>query len=210
LADLTSELLSESPDDRPRDAESVLERLKEIHYTSNVDALIASGEDDKVEFKASLHHPYDELSPELQKLQPGQARKEIQKLLRKSVTKTISAFLNSDGGTLLLGVADSGKVLGIEPDYEYLRQGKQTSDGWLLSLQEVIINALGAEVWNAVRVSLVPHGSQTVAVVSCPSRTTETWHREDGTERFYIRAANGTRELSGSSLLKYVREHWPA
>ena len=137
-------------------------------------------------------------------------RKEIEKILRKSVTKTIAAFLNSEGGTLLIGVADSGTVLGIEPDFEYLKQGKQDADGWLLSLQEVIINALGAEVWNAVRVSLVPHGPQTVAVVSCPPRTTETWHQEDGGERFYIRAANGTRELNGSSLLRYIREHWPA
>ena len=164
----TAELLSESPDDRPADAETVLERLNEIRYTSNIDALISSGESDKIEFKSSLHHPYEWLPPDLQKLQPV-TRKEIEKLLRKSVTKTIAAFLNSDGGTLLIGVADSGIVLGIEPDFEYLKQGKQNADGWLLSLQEVIINALGAEVWNAVRVSLVPHGPQTVAVVSLPS-----------------------------------------
>src|SRR6266566_3636748 len=39
FADLTAELLSESPDDRPRDAETVLERLEEIRYASNVGAL---------------------------------------------------------------------------------------------------------------------------------------------------------------------------
>jgi serine/threonine protein kinase len=210
FGDLTAELLSESPDDRPADAETVLGRLRVIRYTSNIDALISSGESDKIEFKSSLHHPYGPTSPTLEKLEPGQAKKEIQKLLRKSVTKTIAAFLNSDGGTLLIGVADSGTLLGIEPDFEHLKQGKQTADGWLLSLQEVIINSLGAEVWNAVRVSLVPHGPQTVAVVSCPPRTTETWDSGDGGERFYIRAANGTRELSGSSLLKFIREHWPA
>jgi len=185
----------------------VLERLNEIRYTSNVDTLIASGEGDKIEFKASLHHPYESEPPDPRKPKPTQ--KEIEKILRKSVTKTIAAFLNSEGGTLLVGVADSGSALGIEPDFEHLKQGKQNADGWQLSLQEVIINALGAEVWNAVRVSLVSHGSQTVAVVSCPSRTTETWHREDGGERFYIRAANGTRELNGPSLLSYIREHWP-
>ena len=208
FGDLTAELLSESPEDRPTDAETVLERLNEIRYTSNIDTLISSGESDKIEFKASLHHPYESESPDPRK--PALTRKEIEKILWKSVTKTIAAFLNSEGGTLLIGVADSGNVLGIEPDFEYLKQGKQDTDGWLLSLQQVIINALGAEVWNAVRVSLVPHGPQTVAVVSCPPRTTETWHREDGGERFYIRAANGTRELNGSSLLRYIREHWPA
>ena len=186
----------------------MLDRLNEIRYTSNIDTLIGAGEGDKIEFKASLHHPYESEPPDPRK--PTLTRKEIEKFLWKSVTKTIAAFLNSEGGTLLIGVADSGNVLGIEPDFEYLKQGKQDTDGWLLSLQQVIINALGAEVWNAVRVSLVPHGPPTAAVVSCPPRTTETWHREDGGERFYIRAANGTRELNGSSLLRYIREHWPA
>ena len=208
FGDLTAELLSESPEDRPADAETVLERLNEIRYTSNVDTLIASGEGDKIEFKASLHHPYESEPPDPRKPKPPQ--KEIKKDLHRSVTKTVAAFLNSEGGTLLIGVADSGNVLGVEPDFEHLQREKQDADGWLLSLQEAIINALGAEVWNAVRVSLVPHGSHTVAVVSCPPRTTETWHREDGGERFYIRAANGTRELNGSSLLSYIREHWPS
>jgi len=210
LENLIAELLSESPDGRPPNAGTVLERLDEIRYTSNIDALISSGEGGKIEFKASLHHPYGLLSPELQKLQPGQARKAIEKILRKSITKTIAAFLNSEGGTLLIGVEDSGNILGIEPDFEYLKKDKQDSDGWLLSLQEVIINALGAEVWNAIRVSLVPDGLRTVAVVACPPRTTESWNIEDGGEHFFIRASNGTRELNGSSLLRYIREHWPA
>ncbi len=208
FGNLIAELLSESPDDRPADAEAVLDRLNEIRYTSNIEALISSGESDKIEFKSSLHHPYGPLSPDPKK--PPLGKKEIDKILRKSITKTIAAFLNSEGGTLLIGVGDSGNVLGIEPDFEHLKQGKQDSDGWLLSLQDVVINAFGAEVWNAVHVSLVPHRTQTVAVVSCPPRTTETWRKEDDEERFYIRAANGTRELNGSTLLKYIREHWPA
>jgi hypothetical protein len=107
-------------------------------------------------------------------------------------------------------VEDSGTVLGIAADFQYLKQGKQDPDGWLLSLQEVIINALGAEVWNAIHISLVPYGLHTVAVVGCPGRAAETWHNGDGGERFYIRTSNATRELNGSSLLRYIREHWPA
>lgn len=199
---------SEAPSDRPFDAEDVLRRLDEIRHTSNIGALIAAGESEKIEFKSSLHHPYGPVPPALRHLQPGQQKKEIKKALAKSVTKTLAAFLNSDGGTLLIGVADSDAVLGIEPDFEHLRAGKQDADGWMLSLQEVIINALGAEVWNAVHISLVHHGPHTVAVIQCPARAIETWYTEDGSEHFYIRAANGTRELNGSSILKYTREHW--
>jgi predicted HTH transcriptional regulator len=208
--DLVANLLSGVPSDRPPDAEDVLQWLDDIRSTSNIGALTAAGESEKIEFKASLHHPYGPVPPEFQNLEPGQLKKEIKKALSKSVTKTIAAFLNADGGVLLIGVEDSGTVLGIEPDFEHLKQGKQDADGWQLSLQDVIINALGAEVWNAVHISLVRHGPHTVAVAHCPARTTETWHTEDGGEHFYIRAANGTRELNGSSLLKYIREHWPS
>ena len=30
--------------------------------------------------------------------------------------KTIVAFLNTDGGTILIGVEDEGNIIGIEPD----------------------------------------------------------------------------------------------
>ncbi len=210
FADLVVSLLSESPDDRPQTAGSVLQLLDEVRHASNVDALIAAGESDKIEFKSSLHHRYDPLPPELQKLPSEQAEKEMKKLLRKSVTKTIAAFLNTGGSTLLIGVGDAGAVLGIEPDFGYLKQGKQQADGWLLSLKQAIINAHGPEVWSAIHVSLVRQRKETVAVVHCPPRAGETWHREDDSERFYMRASNATEELTGPGLVRYIRERWPA
>ena len=139
----------------------------------------------------------------------AQARKEVQKRLNMEITKTIAAFLNTGGGTLLVGVDDSDAVLGIEPDFGYCQRGKQNADGWLLSLKQVVINALGPEVWSAVQVSLICQDQKTVAVVHCPARTSETWHNVDG-ERLYIRASNATEELTGPSLVRYIRERWPA
>ena len=214
--DLLTELLSESPDDRPSDAETVLERLNEIRYTSNVEALIAAGENDNIELKSSLHHTHGPLPPDLHhlleqgKLQPVQVRNEMRKRLNKEVTKTIAAFLNTNGGTLLIGVDDAGTVLGIEPDFEYCQKGKKDADGWMLSLEPVIINSLGAGVWSAIRVSLVPHGEKMIAIILCPRRKSQTWHDEDGGERFYMRAGNATEALSGRSLIEYINEHWPA
>jgi serine/threonine protein kinase len=216
FGDLLASLLSESPGDRPPDAESVLRRLDEIRHAPTIDALIAAGESDSTEFKSSLHHPCGPLPLALQKkveqklLTPAQAQKEVRKGMRTAVTKTIAAFLNTSGGTLLIGVDDSGTVLGIEPDLPYLKAGKQDADGWLLFLQEVIIKALDSDVWSAIQVSLVRHGPGTIAVVNCPSRLGETWHREDDGECFYVRASNATRQLHGSSLVRYIRERWPA
>lgn len=211
FGDLMAELLADSPADRPASAEEVLARLDEIRTLSDISGLIAAGESEKVEFKSSLHHPHGPPSPQLQKqvdqgkLQPAQ----IRKLLNKAVTKTIAAFLNSVGGTLLIGIDDAGAALGIEPDFAYCQTGKQHSDGWLLSLRNVIDNALGPEIWNAVRVSLVSYSGKTVAVIRCPARDTQTWHAEGGSESFYMRAGNATEKLEGRALVQYVTEHWP-
>jgi serine/threonine protein kinase len=217
--DLVASLLAESPDERPPDAGSVLRRLDLVRRTSDLDALIAAGESGSVERKSSLRHPLDPLPtilriPVVQKVEVDERRalREVQKGLQKAVTKTIAAFLNARGGTLLIGVDDSGAVLGIEHDFQYFKEGKdRNADGWLRSLKEAVANTLGPEVCGAIHVSLVPHEQGTVAVIECPARATETWHREDeGGEVFYVRASNATEQLNGSSLIQYIRERWPA
>ena len=40
----------------------------------------------------------------------------VNKKLEEVIIKTIAAFANSQGGTLLIGVADDGDVIGLEPD----------------------------------------------------------------------------------------------
>jgi len=42
--------------------------------------------------------------------------KECGSALNRDVYKTVCAFLNRHGGTLLLGVSDAGEVTGVDPD----------------------------------------------------------------------------------------------
>lgn len=155
----------------------MLELVDQVGRSSNVGVLIAAGESDTMEFKSSLHHPYGPMPDDLLfrvqagKLNEHQAWKEVHKQLNQSVTKTLAAFLNSAGGTLLIGVDDTGAVLGIEADFAHVQPDKQNQDGWLLSLREAINNALGDEVWGVLHVSLVPHEQSVVAVIQCPARS---------------------------------------
>jgi hypothetical protein len=64
--------------------------------------LIQEGESDELEFKSSLRWDYKQ----------GKVNKELEGV----IVKTVSAFANSDGGTLLIGVDDDGNALGIEKD----------------------------------------------------------------------------------------------
>ena len=75
--------------------------LRSVQQTSTQD-LIAQGEGEFVEFKSTLRWNL-------------KAEKK-DKNITHAITKTIAAFLNTDGGILLVGVGDDGEVMGLEAD----------------------------------------------------------------------------------------------
>lgn len=216
FVDLVAWLLCDSREDRPSDANEVLEMLEKIRYSSNIEAIISGGESETVEFKASLIHPYGPMPEEMKRrLEAGitneqQIQSDIRNELARSVTKTVAAFLNSNGGTLLIGVDDSGEIVGIEADFTELTK-RQNVDGWLQRLKDHLAKALGREVLSQVYISLVARDNKTVAVLTCSRRDRETWHvgkdNREG-EVFYYRSLNTTEELKGSALVDYIRNHW--
>ena len=82
------------------DLSGKLEKMAPIKI--NVTDLIAAGEGDEIEFKSTLRT----------NLHTGQTDEKM----HLAVLKTITGFLNAKGGTLLIGVADSGEVLGLDAD----------------------------------------------------------------------------------------------
>jgi predicted HTH transcriptional regulator len=73
----------------------------------SVGALIQGGESDRLEFKSSLRFDLETLS--------------VNKDLTKTVVKVIASFLNTRGGTLLIGISDDGTPLGLDPDIQTQR-----------------------------------------------------------------------------------------
>ena len=54
-----------------------------------------------------------------------------------AVLKTVAAFLNTEGGDLLIGVADDGSITGTEADK------LESDDKFMLHLAQVVRNGLG-------------------------------------------------------------------
>ncbi|MBK8047073.1 MAG: putative DNA binding domain-containing protein [Anaerolineales bacterium] len=73
-------------------------------------ALIAEGEGQYAEFKASLMWDY--------------RRQSVNKDLYEPVMKNLVAFMNTAGGVLVIGVADDGQILGIEQDLSTLKEAQ--------------------------------------------------------------------------------------
>jgi len=130
-------------------------------------ALIAGGETQHVEFKASLQWDY--------------RQEKRNKDLYEPVMKNLAAFMNTVGGTVLIGVADDGQVLGLEPDYQTL--GKKDSDGFENVFNMAFNTMIGAEYRHFVDVSFpVIEGKEIclAAARQAPEPVFLTYKNEDG------------------------------
>ena len=57
------------------------------------------------------------------------------------ITKTVAAFMNSGGGTLLIGVDDDGRLIGLGPDYATLKT--PDADRFELWIRDLWVQLLG-------------------------------------------------------------------
>jgi hypothetical protein len=162
----------------------------DVMSADQIPELISRGESDSLEFKSSLRWAIP---------QGG-----IERALEKAVMKTIAAFLNAQGGTLLIGVADDGTVLGLEGDYQSLHD----RDGFELHLRRVISNAVGEAIHAFLAVTFHDiHGKDVCQVVVQPSDHPVYAELSDETI-FYLRVGNATNVLPVDEAVKYVATRW--
>ena len=209
LLDLLASLVAVSPSDRPTDAEDCLQRLSQISRGTDIYSLVTAGEDARTEFKSSLRFPVD-LPSNLSGEDCQRAIEQYPPKGEKAVLKTIAGFLNSEGGTLLVGVKPDGEVVGIEVDYETLPNGLPDRDGWQQYLREIVRNRLDPAAWSFLDISFASTRNGTVAAIRCPKRPTETWLKEEATYEFYSRSGSSTDQLPAPEAVRYIRSHWPS
>ena len=87
---------------------AVLARVQHHPTLLPIAEVAQMGESDRLEFKSSARW-------NLRTDKRDEAMEEV-------VAKTVAAFMNSAGGTLLLGVDDGGNLIGLGPDYATLKQ----------------------------------------------------------------------------------------
>lgn len=170
-------------------------------YEQRVQELIAKGESKHLEFKSTGR----------KNLYTGHKDPEIE----WSVVKSIAAFMNTQGGDLLIGIDDHGKPIGIEEDYPFVRQGR---DGWEQWLTNLIGTTLGVVEAAGISVHYCELNDKTIACVetSKASKPVFAEHTKSakpstalGNSYFFVRLNNKTVQLSGDELIDYTRKHWP-
>jgi ATP-dependent Lon protease len=161
-------------------------------------AMIATGESTHLEFKSSLRWDLREGVDN-----PG---------LQKGVTRSIAEFLNTRGGRLLVGVADDGTVVGIDPDIkalERMRLGGGGRDGFLQALANVVTHHLGAQAAALIRTQIADVDGHQICVVNVGRSPEPVYlHESKEKEEFFIRLESTTRPLGLRETTAYIRANW--
>ncbi len=151
----------------------------------DIRALIHKGESAELEFKSTLRW----------NLKTGKPDKKIELASLKSIV----SFLNSEGGTLLIGVDDEGGILGIDA------QNFRNEDKYLLHFNNLIKQHIGLEFSQNLGFALKPVSEKKILVVDCEPSEQPVFLKHDTEEEFYVRFGPGSRRLPTSKVLEYLK-----
>lgn len=157
--------------------------------------IIKQGENSILEFKSTLRIDLKSGKPE--------------KFIEHSVLKTMAAFLNSDGGTLLIGVDDAKNILGLETDFNSFSKPDKL-DEFQKHFDNLIAKSLGNKCYHYLKVEIPLIEDKMICAVTIKSKSSEPVYITDekGQESFYIRRLASTVELKPSEAIKYIRDHF--
>ncbi len=151
--------------------------------------LIHKGESDSLEFKSTLR--------------TNLATGAVDKRMEKAVLKTLVAFMNTDGGTLLIGVSDDGEVCGTDI------QSFDNLDKMNLHLTNMIASAIGNDYLPYISFRTLDYeDGKYVIRVDCQKTKKAVFLREGKSEQYYVRSGPSSVELTGMSLVNYINNRY--
>lgn len=169
--------------------DSMLEISKSLTDGDKLKSLVAHGESQTLEFKQTFQYCIRNLKKEDK--------------VEVSCLKTIVAFLNSNGGNLLVGVEDSGLIPGI--DFERSKFHRDSNDKFLLHLKDKIKSRLGSTSLGFIDTKMVEVDNVTVLEIICEPSDQEVFLDN---KDFYVRTSPSTEKLEGRDLSSYVRSRF--
>lgn len=146
--------------------------------------LIGEGEHERLEFKSTIRW----------NLKANRAGKEIE----LAWLKTVVAFLNTDGGAILIGIRDDGEILGLKQD------NFKNDDQMLRHIENLISRHVGNEFFPYVRVRSADFDGKGVVMIQCAVSPKPAFLKHDKGEEFYLRTGPASRSLSAREVLTYL------
>lgn len=167
--------------------------LKPVPRT--LEDLIKGGESNQVEFKPTLLYNFSTAKPGIG--------------IKAIIAKTICAFLNSNGGFLLIGITDKGDIQGLEFDFN-LADGKNQKDFFRLEFDQMLEYFLTFSVKSNVDGQFYEINGKDIFVVTVtPNKRRPIFLKGQNGKEFYVRGEASSRQLIDlEELVNYCIDKW--
>jgi len=108
--------------------------------------------------------------------------------------------MNSEGGTLLIGINDDSGIEGIEAD------GFESDDKCGLHVKNLLNQHIGAEFSRYIDCGLKTINGKTIVVITCEKVADPVFLSVGKNEDFFIRSGPSSIRLSMSKTVKYLQQ----
>ncbi len=210
-------------DDEYNSEGRVIEILTDESKNNGLLEKLSQEESLTLEFKASLFTPIDNIEETMKKFNIKDESTAKQKLESETKSiihasmKTISAFANTDGGDLFIGVEDrTNNILGLESDFSRKEIIGNDEDGFLVELKNQIKSHFNG---NSIFV-IIPklemiklEGKFICHIQVVPSTYAVSIHEKlmikgqaQSIETFYVRISNSSEVFTPRD---FYEKHWP-
>ncbi len=154
----------------------------------SIEELALTGETTEVEFKSTLRV----------NLHTGQKDPRME----LACIKTIAGFINTKGGTLIVGVTNDGISLGLGSD-QFASEDKMA-----LHLANLINEKIGPQHMINIHPRFDDHNGKRVLLVECWASKIPVFVKEENDVRFYIRTGTSTTELNPSQTHDFIKQRF--
>jgi hypothetical protein len=170
----------------------------EESLSMNVEELINQGENSSLELKTTLRWDLK--------------TKQVNKKLEDVVLKTIAAFSNGEGGTLIIGVNDDGEIEGLHHDYATLNSGDK--DKFEIHFRNLINKEYGVEfATNNLKITFPEVNEKEICMIEIkaglkPIYTSAADSNSNKVQKFYVRSGNSSQEISLSEIAEFLSKRF--
>jgi hypothetical protein len=177
--------------------ELLQKQLQQVNANDKIKQLLASGESKTVEFKSTLRYCLRENKP--------------QKYVEYSAIKNLAAFLNSEGGTLFIGVDDDSNILGLENTDFASFKGDNKKDEFVKHFDNLIQNYFGNDMVHKFNIEFEVIDGKTIALIYIKDKANSpviiTNPEKNNQEEFYVRRNASAIALTMYEMLNYIKEN---
>lgn len=163
-------------------------RYDELSPADAIQALIPQGESKMLEFKQTFSMDIKD--------------KQKQPYIETAALKTVAAFLNSEGGELLIGVDDDGNIVGVN---EEINKFYKSDDKYLLHFKNKLKKNIGEAFYPLMDYLLVQVNEKLVLHVTCRAAAEPCFI---DSKDFYVRSGPSTDKIEGKKQHEYIKNRF--